>query len=372
MTPPRMTHLRRLLFLLVAVALFAAACGDDGGTASDDPADGGDDPAEGSDDPAEGSDNPACTDTITVYSGRDEELVSPLLDSFTEATGIEVEARYGDSAELALLVQTEGDSSPADVFISQSPGALGFLAGLDALTELPADVLDRVPEGFRASDGTWVGLTGRVRVVVYNEELVDAADLPDSVLDLTDPAYAGRVAVAPTNGSFQDFVTAMRNELGDEATLEWLEGMAANDAPNYPKNSAIVEAVGRGEVDMGLVNHYYNLRALEADPSVPSRNHFLPPDDIGALAIVTGGSVLASSDSVCESELLLAHLLTDESQAAFVAETQEYALVVTMTDAGPEGAPELDALAVDTIDYELLGDGLEGTVDLIRQSGIEQ
>jgi iron(III) transport system substrate-binding protein len=359
-----MTHLRRLLVLLAAFVVIAAACGDD----NDGQAGSGDDAA--SDDQAAADDE--CTDTITVYSGRDEELIGPILDSFTAATGIEVEARYGDSAELALLIQTEGDSSPADVFISQSPGALGFLAGLETLDELPDEVLDRVAEGFRASDGTWVGLTGRVRVVVYNEELVEGTDLPDSVLDLTDPAYAGRVAVAPTNGSFQDFVTAMRNELGDEATLEWLEGMAANDAPNYPKNSAIVEAVGRGEVDMGLVNHYYNLRALEADPSVPSRNHFLPPDDLGALVIVTGGSVLAASDSQCESERLLTHMLTDASQGAFVAETQEYALAVTMVDAVPEGAPALDALAVDTIDYELLGDGLEGTVELIRQSGIEQ
>ena len=241
-----MTTTKRLLAALLALALLATACGDDDETA----ADGG------------------TSDSITVYSGRSEDLIQPLLDAFTAETGVEVEARYGDSAELALLIQTEGDSSPADVFISQSPGALGLLAGEGRLATLGDDVTAMVGDGFSASDDTWVGITGRIRVVVYNTDLVDAADLPDSVLDLTDPAYAGRVAVAPGNGSFQDFVTAMRNELGDDDTLAWLEGMAANGAPNYPKNSAIVEAVGRGEVEMGLVNHYYNLRALEADPSV--------------------------------------------------------------------------------------------------------
>ncbi len=307
---------------------------------------------------------------ITVYSGRSEDLIGPLLDAFTAETGIEVEARFGDSAELALLIQAEGESSPADVFISQSPGALGLLAGEGRLAPLGDDLTSLVGAGFSASDGTWVGITGRIRVVVYNADLVDTADLPDSVLDLTDPAYAGRVAVAPSNGSFQDFVTAMRNELGDDATRAWLEGMARNGAPNYPKNSAIVEAVGRGEVDMGLVNHYYNLRALEADPSVASVNHFLPADDLGALVIVTGGAVLGSSESPAAARQLLEWLLGDAAQATFAAQTQEYPLRTGV--AGPAGVPSLDGLAVDTIDYSLLGDGLTGTIELIRASGIEQ
>lgn len=343
-----MTTTKRLLAALLALTLLATACGDDDETAAD------------------GS----TADSITVYSGRSEDLIQPLLDAFTAETGIEVEPRYGDSAELALLIQTEGDSSPADVFISQSPGALGLLAGEDRLAPLGDDVTSMVGAGFSASDDTWVGITGRIRVVVYNTELVDPADLPDSVLDLTDPAYAGRVAVAPGNGSFQDFVTAMRNELGDDDTLAWLEGMAANDAPNYPKNSAIVEAVGRGQVEMGLVNHYYNLRALEADPSVASVNHFLPADDLGALVIVTGGAVLSSSDAPATGQQLLEWMLSESTQATFAAETQEYPLRDGV--AGPEGVPTLDGLAVDTIDYDLLGDGLTGTIELIRESGIEQ
>jgi iron(III) transport system substrate-binding protein len=333
--------------LTVVVSLAAVACGDDSSTAAD-----------------------GTAGSIVVYSGRSEELIGPLLDAFTAATGVSVEPRYADSAELALLIDTEGGKSPADVFISQSPGALGFLAGENRLVELDAELLGTVDAGFRASDGTWVGLTGRVRTLVYNSDLVDRADLPASVFDLTDPSYFGRVAVAPTNGSFQDFVTAMRNEIGDDETAEWLAGMGANNSPNYPKNSAIVEAVGRGAVDMGLVNHYYNLRALEVDPSVASVNHFFPADDLGALVIVTGGAVLASSDAATTAQELLAFLLTQESQSTFVAETQEYGLVAGVST--PAGLPPLDAFAVDTIDFELLGEGLAGTQELIRASGIER
>lgn len=351
--PPRLNTMQlpiRIITPLLALSLLAAACGDDSSSDADS--------------------STGTAESITLYSGRSPELIDPLLDAFTEATGIAVNARYGDSAELALLIQTEGDGSPADVFISQSPGALGLLAGEDRLEPLDQSLVDLVPDGFAASDGMWVGLTGRVRVLVYNADLVDPADLPASVLDLTDPAYAGRVGVAPTNGSFQDFVTAMRNELGDPATLEWLEAMADNGSPNYPKNSAIVEAVGRGEVEMGLVNHYYNLRALEADPSLPSVNHFLPAGDLGSLVIVTGGAVLDSSEAPVTGQELLTWLLSEEAQTTFAAETQEYPLLPGID--APSGLPGLTGFAADTIDYDLLGDGLTGTVELIRESGIEQ
>ncbi len=336
----------RVAAALLAAALSAAACSGGAGSGS------------------EGA------STVTVYSGRNQELIQPLLEAFSEATGHEVQARYGSSAEQALLIQTEGDASPADVFISQSPGALGLLAGEGRLANLAGDITERVPAQFAAGDGTWVGITGRIRVLVYNSELVTAAELPSSVFDLTGPAYAGRVAVAPGNGSFQDFVTAMRNERGDQATLDWLQGMAANDSPNYPKNSAIVEAVGRGEVDMGLVNHYYNLRALEADPSLPSVNHYFADDDLGSLVIVTGAALLGSSENPEAAMELIRYLLGADAQASFATQTQEYPLA--HGTASPAGLPALAGYAADTIDYDLLGGGLSATIELIRESGIEQ
>ena len=293
-------HSRNVLLLLALsgiLSLAAASCGSDGESGSTvspvptPPAEPSPPPEPAPTPPVEPTPAPTAEpdDPLTVYSGRNEDLIGPLVEMFEEATGIEADVRYGSSADLALLIETEGDATPADVFISQSPGAMGYLATQDRLQALPASILDAVDALYRAGDGTWLGFSGRQRVLVYNPNLVDPADLPGSVLELTDPAYNGRVAVAPANSSFQDFITAMRFESGDDVTLAWLEGMAANNSPNYPKNSAIVDAVLRGEVDMGLVNHYYLLRFLAEDPDAPGINHNFASDDIGSLLIVTTG-----------------------------------------------------------------------------------
>lgn len=352
--PRPVTHLGRIVAAMAAISavvLLAGACGE------------------------ESSDNLAgdaeSGESIVMYSGRSEDVIGPLVEQFEDRSGIDVEPRYGDSAELATSIRADAGGAPADVFISQSSGALGLLDdGL--LAPLPGNLLAAVGDGVRGTDGTWVGLAGRVRVLVYDEALVAEDELPQSVLDLTGPAYGGRVAVAPTDGSFQDFVTAMRYELGEDRALAWLEGMSANESPNYASNAAIVEAVGRGEVDMGLVDHDVNLRALEADPSAPSRNHFFPADDIGALAIVTGGAVLESSAVPEAGAELLEFLLGADAQTYFVDQDREYALAVRVPVRVPEGAPEFDGSSVDIVDFDVLADGLTGTLELIDLSGIER
>ncbi|MEX0673256.1 MAG: extracellular solute-binding protein, partial [Gaiellaceae bacterium] len=132
-------------------------------------------------------------ETLTVYSGREEEIVEPLLDRFEEATGIEIEVRYGDSAELAATIAEEGENSPADVFFAQDPGSLGAVEQEGLLAELPQELLDRVEPRFRDPDGHWVGTSGRVRVVAYNTDLLDESDLPDSILGFTDPRWRGKI-----------------------------------------------------------------------------------------------------------------------------------------------------------------------------------
>ncbi len=340
-----------VLAVLLALAVLATACGDDD-----------------SDDAAGSSDGSLEGTTVTVYSGRGEDLIGPVFEQFEAATGATVDARYGGSAEMALLIDTEGDRSPADVFISQSPGAIGFLDENERLAPLSDDVLDRVPAEFRSDAGTWVGITGRVRVLVYNTDAVTADELPSSVLDLTDDTYAGRVGVAPSNGSFQDFVTAMRAELGDEATLAWLQGLAAGDAPNYAKNSAILDAVARGEVDMGLVNHYYLAEALEEDPDLPAANHVFPDGDVGSLLIVSAAGVVDTSDDATSAEALIAYLLSDEAQELSASGEKEYPLVDGVP--APEGLEPLDDLAAVVVDLDVLAGGLSGTQDLIDESGI--
>lgn len=307
---------------------------------------------------------------LVVYSGRTENLIDPLLDDFEQETGIDVDRRYDDSANLALLIEEEGDRTPADVLISQSPGAVGYLAQAGGLATLPDEVVDAVPEEDAADDGTWVGLSGRVRTLVYNTGMVEDADLPASVLDLTAPEYAGRVAVAPTNGSFQDFVTVLRSELGDDETLAWLEGMAGNDAPTFDNNTSIVEAVGRGEVPMGLVNHYYALRALDADPDLPVANHFFPAGDLGSTVLVTAASIIEGTDSQDEAGQLVEFLLSPDAQRYFSDETFEYPLA---TGAEPNDAlPPVEEITTTRVDLDELGGGLARTAELIDESGLNR
>lgn len=342
-TPPPMLTRRRkhrmmvTALLAVMVALVVAACG-------------GDD------------------DSLTVYSGRGEALVGPLFDRFTEETGIEVDVRYGDSDDLALLIAEEGDNTPADVFYSQSPGAVAFLAADDRLAAVEAQALEVVDPRFRDPNGLYVGVSGRQRVLVYNSDLVDADELPDSVFDLTDERFRGEVAVAPGNGSFQDFVTAMRQIDGEEAAKEWLEAMAANDSPTYANNNAIVEAVGRGEVPLGLVNHYYNFRFLEEDPSLASVNHSFAAGDTGSLVIASTASVIDGTDRPDEAQRFIEFLLRDDAQAYFAEETFEYPLragVPPAVDVTP-----LDELRPPMFDVAQ-GADLERTAVLIRDSGLE-
>jgi iron(III) transport system substrate-binding protein len=306
-------------------------------------------------------------DAMTIYSGRTQNLIGPLLEQFNKETGIAIDVKYGDSAELALLLDEEGERTPADIFLSQSPGATGFLAGKGRLGQLDAAVLDKVDQRFRNADGRWVGISGRQRVLVYNSEQVAEADLPDSVLELTDERFAGKVAVAPSNGSFQDFVTAMRQLEGEEATATWLKELAANEPRTYANNNAIVEAVSRGEVEMGLVNHYYNYRFQQESPGTPSRNHSFAGDDVGALVIPSTASVLVGTDKTDEATRFLSFLLTEESQRYFSDQTFEYPLVAGVPAAS--GLPPLASLRSPDYDVDDLGGGLERTVELIRTSG---
>jgi iron(III) transport system substrate-binding protein len=311
-------------------------------------------------------------DRLTIYSGRQQELIGPLLEDFSKDTGIGIDVRYGDSADLALLIDEEGDRSPAAIFLSQSPGAVGFLDAKDRLDKLPANALDRVDARFRSPDGRWVGVSGRVRVLVYNTETVSPGDLPQSVFDLTDSRYQGKVGIAPTNASFQDFVTAMRELVGEDRTVAWLRGMDANGSPTYANNLAIVEAVGRGEIPFGLVNHYYNEEVKEQKPDAPSANYLFPSGDVGSLVLVTAASVLDSAgDSKADADRFVRFLLTRKSQEFYARETKEYPLAAGVAPTVRD-LPSLTEIQSPSLDLSSLGGELTHTKELIEQSGLEQ
>jgi iron(III) transport system substrate-binding protein len=330
--------IRRFAPALTAIALIAALSGCDG-----------------------------ARDPLTIYSGRDEALIGPLLEQFAETNDIDIDVRYGETADLALLIAEEGENTPADVFLSQSPGAVGFLANEGLLGELSAAELAAVDDRFESDDGRWIGLSARQRVLVYNEEIVDEGDLPESVLELTDESYAGDVALAPTNGSFQDFVTAMRQIEGEDVTAQWLGDMQDNGSPTYADNSSIVDAVARGEVPMGLVNHYYNYRKLEEDPNAPSHNYVFPNGDVGSLLIASTGSIVAGTDKQDDASAFIDYLLSDDAQQFYSDETFEYPLTEGVEP--PAELPPLESLETPAIDLNDLG-SLQETASLIEESGL--
>lgn len=308
------------------------------------------------------------SEVLTVYAGRSESLLGPILTQFSEETGVELDILYGDTAGLASQIIEEGDNSPADVYIAQDGGALGALAQAGLADVLPSDILERVPSTFQSPDGLWVGLSGRARVLVYNPEEVEALglELPNSILDLTDPQYSGLVGWAPTNGSFQANVTAMRVLLGDDATQAWLEGMVDNNTVTYDGNTGINQAVIDGEVVLGITNHYYMFRFLADDANAPIAQHFFPGGDVGSLINVAGAAVLSTSDQPGLAQRLLLYLLGENAQTYFADSTFEYPLIEGI--AINERLRPLAEIEAPDIDLSNISD-LQGTIDLIEASG---
>lgn len=303
---------------------------------------------------------------LVVYSGRSEGLIGPILEQFTADTGVQVEVRYGSTAEMAATIMEEGDNSPADVYIAQDAGALGALGAAGRLTKLPVDIQERVSAAFQSADGLWVGLSGRARALVYNTDLVTPEELPASILDLTNPEWQGRVGWAPSNGSLQANVTAMRALLGEDATRAWLEGMVANGAVPYDSNDTITQAVIDGEIPVGLVNHYYVLEFKAQIPDAPIALHYFPGGDLGSLINVAGAGIVSSSDHPGLAQRLILYLLSKQAQQYFSNTTFEYPLIEGVT-ANPELKP-LAEIESPQIDLNQLGD-LQGTLDLLSATG---
>ena len=305
-------------------------------------------------------------DTLTIYSAREKALVGPIVKEFREITGLEVGVKYGSNAGLAATLLEEGDNSPADIFFATDPGLLGSMS--DLFARLHDDILERVPPQFRSREGKWVGISGRARTVVYNTDRLSESDLPASILGFTDPKWKGRIGWAPGNGSFQAFVTAMRVTLGEDATRRWLEGIEDNDPKVYPKNTPIVDAAAKGEIDVGFVNHYYLLRFLDVEgESFPARNYHPKGLDLGATMLVDGAGILSTSNNVEEAQKFLGFMLSQVGQQYFASQTFEYPLVAGVKT--HRLLVPLDQLELPDVDLSALDD-VKGTQDLLRKVGI--
>jgi len=302
-------------------------------------------------------------ESITLYSGRSEALIAPLIAQFTIETGIKVSVRYGDSAEMSATILEEGTNSPADVFLSQDAGALGALTQAGLFKTLPNQLLDQVDPAFRANDGTWIGVSGRARAFTYNPNLV--MNVPISVLELANPEWKNRIAIAPTNASFQSFITGMRASIGAEATLKFLTGLASN-AKAFEKNGQILDAVESGEIAAGLINHYYWYeKANEVGiDSMKSKLSWFESGDTGNLINVAGVGVISDNPAAVE---FANWLLSKTAQNYFLDETFEYPLT---QDAKPvESLPKLTEIGSPVIDLSDLS-SLGETQELLRRVGL--
>ena len=317
-----------------------------------------------------GGERTAATTTLTVYSGRDERFVKPILDRFSQATGIELRVRYGDSATLAATLLEEGANSPADVFFAQDAGALGAVASKGRLRVLPAGTLRRVAARFRAPGKRWVGVSGRARVVAYNTDAVRLRNLPQTIWGFTQPRWRGKVGLPPTNASFQAFVSAMRIRVGNDRTRDWLLALKANDVKFFTSNSRVLDAVASREIEVGLVNHYYLYQLKEQRPSAPVANHFLRGSkDPGALINVAGAGIVTSSKQRSAALRLVNFLLGKDAQRFFARSPgrAEYPLAAGVRPR--PGLPALSRIEGARVSLGSLGFALPRTLELLSDVG---
>ena len=306
---------------------------------------------------------------FTLYSGRDEALVQPLIDKFERDSGISVDVRYGKTAELGALLLEEGEATPAQVFLAQDAGALGALANAGLFATLPKETTTAVPAGFTSTDDAWVGVTGRARVIAYDSKALTATEVPSSVDAFTDASWAGKFGIAPSNASFQAFVTAYRVLNGEAAADDWVSAIAANDPVIFDNNRGVLAGVNDGVIEAGLINHYYWFAQAAETGEANMRAQLSYPEagDAGSIVNVTGAGLLAGAAGDADALEFINYLVGKDAQQYFVDETYEYPLIAGID--APAGLPALDSLVNSKLDLADL-DTLADTQDLLAKHGL--
>ena len=313
-----------------------------------------------------------AADRLVVYSGRAERLIKPVLDAFQTKSGVHVDLLSSGSTELVNRLQAEGARTSADVFITNEVGALERARELKLLAPLDAALIDgKIPSAFRASDNTWVGLSGRVWIVVYNTTLIKPADI-QSMLDLADARWKGKIAI-PNAGSeyLQAGVSVIQAVYGDQRTQQFLEGLKANAGTHvYGKSSQIVDAVAKGEAAVGLVNHYYIYRHLDAQPKAPIAPLITDQQDggMGAIVNAAGVGIVAHSRHKDVAKRLVEFLQSPEGQKMFADQNKEYPLNPDV--AADPALPARQSFRTATVPLVKLGELREPTMALIERVGL--
>ncbi|MCA0047286.1 iron ABC transporter substrate-binding protein [Mesorhizobium sp. B283B1A] len=242
---------------------------------------------------------------IIVYNAQHESLAKEWAEGFTKETGIKVTLRNGGDSDFSNQIVAEGTASPADVFLTENSPAMVLVENAGLFAPVDADTLAQVPQDYQAASGKWVGVAARSTVFAYNTKL-KADQLPKSLLDLADPSWKGRWAASPSGADFQAIVSALLQLKGEAATADWLKGMKANFTA-YKGNSTVMKAVNAGEIEGGVIYHYYYFgdQAKTGENSKNVALHYFKNQDPGAFVSVSGGGVLASSKHPKEAQAFL-------------------------------------------------------------------
>ena len=344
------------LFLMILTACAGRGAGDVGQAALETAVDIG---LAEEDAPLEGS--------IVIYSGRKESLVADVISAFTAETGLEVEVRYDKSSALAGTLVLEGAISPADVFLSQDPISLGVVAKEGLFDVLPNDVLDNVPSWAVDQKGYWVGISGRSRSLVVDTRDTSDVEIPSDIYGLNDEKFRGRLGLAPGNSSFIAMVACMIEQDGEEKVSEWLAAINSLGYTEYPKNSPQVAAADAGELDIGMINHYYTLRVLAENGDSPVKNVYLD-SGCGAMVMPAGAGILSSSQNKSAAKAFIEYLHSTTAQEHFTNTVFEFPLVPGIM---PNSLlPEIDSLnSPEDLNWSALALWQEKAVELIAQAG---
>lgn len=245
-------------------------------------------------------------DGIVVYNAQHENLVQSWVDSFTKETGIKVTLRNGGDSELGNQLVQEGNLSPADVFLTENSPAMTLVDNANLFAPLDAATLTQVPDAYRPAHGRWIGIAARSTVFVYNPTKISATQLPASIMDLAKPEWKGRWAASPSGADFQAIVSAMLALKGEQATLDWLKAMKTNFVA-YKGNSTVMKAVNAGQIDGGVIYHYYYFvdQAKTGENSKNTQLHYFKHQDPGAFVSISGGGVLASSKHKAQAQAFI-------------------------------------------------------------------
>jgi iron(III) transport system substrate-binding protein len=308
-------------------------------------------------------------DSITLYSGQHVQTTQALIAAFEKKTGIAVNARYDDEDVLADQIVTEGSRSPADVFFTENSPPLEYLNSKNLLAPIDPSTLANTPAKYNSPVGKWVGISARVSVMVYNTSLLKPSQLPTSAMQLADPEWKGKLAIAGGETDFQPIVTSVARTYGDAAALKWLDALKANaGSHNYPDNETIADEVNRGQVAIGIVNQYYwyRERAEIGASNMHSAIAYFAPHDVGYVLDVSGAAILKSSTHQADAQRFVAFLNSAQGQEIIAhSDSFEYPIASGVTSAQPE--TPFDQLQPNSITIPELGTGAEA-IKLLQEA----